>query len=691
MKYSLLFSCIFLPLLLHAQDENNYWAFGHRAGIDFSQNPPVVFETELVAWEGGSVYAADAAGNKLFYSNGNTVWDAADNVMPNGNGIAGNGPASPGFPCSAAQGTLAAQSIAHPEQYYLFTLDAGEAAPYGLGKLRYSVIDMTLNGGLGDVAGGTKNIVLEDSLSEKMLLAPGKGCYYWLLVHHVSRPLYYAFRIDAGGINPVPVISTGILPGLMGIGMMALSPDATRVTMSHYLSGFEIATFDNATGIVSDARQFSDFSLFGMSSHCFSSDNTKLYLCRNNRLLQYNATLYPNVAALEASAVEIATGNDAPFGYMRRSPQGKIYIPNYNTPSLALINDPDNPGLACNYIQNGIILPVFTQFPNPVNPPSPYYGLGLGQDVFSSRDLTSAGPSSRTDTQICAGTRLTLTAMPDREYYLWQNGNSTPELMVDAAGTYWVHSWKGCQVYADTFDVAVVGLNNWGLGPDTTVCPGALLPLDAYAPEIEHYTWQDGSHTSGYQAKGKGIYTVTAAVGDCRFSDTLVVEEYMPYARILQGDTTICNDRSLTLQATGSPQSTYAWNTGATDPVLQVTTPGTYIVQASNVCGNYADTVTVAMTRCDCLGFVPNAFSPNGDGLNDLFELRLNCPGATLFRFRVFNRFGQCIFYSEQPGVRWDGYYKGQHLDAGTYFYSLDYKSPEGERIFRKGDILLIR
>jgi gliding motility-associated-like protein len=692
MKSALSLIGIFLPALLWAQGENNYWAFGHNVGLDFNQNPPAVFMTQLQSWESGSIFFSNPSGSPLFYSNGNEVWNAANNVMPNGSGIEGNGPASPGFPCSAAQGTLAAQTVSNPNQYYLFALDAVEdVPPFGLGKLRYSVIDMSLNGGMGDVIAAQKNIVLEDSLCEKMVLVPGDGCNYWLIVHHVNKPLYYAFKIDAGGIHTVPVVSTGILQGLMGIGMMAVSPDTRRITLSHYMSGFEMAAFNKSNGEISNVNQFANTSQGGMSSHCFSEDNSKLYLFRNSRLVQYDATLFPNLSAMEASGIEIATGINAPFGYMRRGPDKKIYIATYIRPSLAVINDPNNMGLACNYDPNGIALPSFAEFSNPASPVNPYYGLGVGQPVLSMQGLVGPGPASRKDTLVCPGTKLTFTVPQGRDYYLWSNGNTTPSFNATAPGVYWVHSWLNCVKYADTFVVDMVSLHNWDLGSDTTLCPGASLQLSAYNPAIDYYQWPDGTSGSSYYVTRPGTYYVKANVDGCTFADTIKVSVFNTYARIREDDTTLCIGKHIVFHADASPESGYLWNDGSTGATLEVDGPGTYTVEATNQCGKYTDSVKVAMISCNCNSFVPNAFSPNGDGRNDVLEIQLNCPQVDFFQLQIFNRYGQRIFLAEQPGQQWNGTFNGKPLDTGTYFYYLKYRGANHGTVERKGDIVLLR
>ncbi len=121
------------------KDRIIYWAFGHNVGLDFNQNPLVIFQTELQCWKGGSVFFSDPAGNPLFYSTVMKQWDATNSIMPNGSGLTGNGPASPGFPLLLQRKrTVAAQTVINPDQYYLFTTGCcrGCAAFMCLGKVK---------------------------------------------------------------------------------------------------------------------------------------------------------------------------------------------------------------------------------------------------------------------------------------------------------------------------------------------------------------------------------------------------------------------------------------------------------------------------------------------------------------------------------------------------------------------------
>src|SRR5690606_21526872 len=143
-----------------------------------------------------------ATGDRRFYSDGRTVRDRWHNIMPNGMGITGNNG-------STTQGACIVPLPGGPDKYLLFSLEY-ENDP---GRLYYSEIDLSLNGGLGDVVATRKNIQLDSNLSEAMVAIPGDNCDIWLIVHTRTEPVFKAYRITAGGLSTTPVISnTGPWP-----------------------------------------------------------------------------------------------------------------------------------------------------------------------------------------------------------------------------------------------------------------------------------------------------------------------------------------------------------------------------------------------------------------------------------------------------------------------------------------------
>lgn len=410
MRYTIL--CLILLLAAnHAtgQGENNVWTFGHNNGLNFNNTPPTFFQSSNVSIE-GCASVCDAAGNLLFYSNGNDVWNATGAVMPNGSGILGNG--SAGFaPCSSAQGAAIVRSLSNNNQYYLFTLDASEQInPFNYpGYLRYSLIDMTLNGGTGDVVPGQKNIILDTAMTEQMTIVKGAGCYYWLLSHRNNAALYRSFKIDAAGIHP-GISSTGTAMGSIGAGQLKVSPDGTKIANANsFLStGIEMGTFNNATGMVSNTFILDPVLSSIRLGTCFSPDNNKLYITSmtNSDLVQYDMAGFPNAATMLASKVTLA--NNLQFSYLRNGPDGKIYVAVYqNHPFLGVINNPNNAGTTCNFVANGLAQPAWATFAVAGAP----YGHGLGSDIVTgvNADTTVNGTL---DTLICFAGTLQVSAPP---------------------------------------------------------------------------------------------------------------------------------------------------------------------------------------------------------------------------------------------------------------------------------------
>lgn len=696
MKKCLTVVCILLGMVQHvttwAQGENMNWMFGHNTRLNFSQTPPVFYQSNMECWEGGTVSFSDASGHLLFYSNANKVWSANGTVMAHGNNILGNGPtATPpyGYLGSAAQGAAAVQSLSNPDQYYLFTLDAMEdVPPHALGHLRYSIIDMSLNGGTGDVIQSQKNIILDDSMTEKMTVVKADGCGFWLVTHKMYSNIYHAFKIDAAGVHTTPVISLGVANGELGYGMLHASPNGEQLVMTSSGPGVELCYFNKITGEVSNAGIFS--SLGGKIGTCISPDNSKLYIGHYNKLSQYDLTLFPNVAAVVASEEIIST--NVSFGQMRRGPDGKIYIANISADNIAIIQNPNSSGLACNYDLFGMSRPPYTQFPALPPPPSTIqYGAGLGQEVMASGNMMHTHVRSVKDTVVCNYLPAQLTVDTGYSRYLWSTGDTMHAILITQPGTYWVKSIVNCDIYVDSFHVTSIDLDDWNLGNDTAICPGDVAIIDAAHSDITTYTWQDGSHNAIYVVSDEGRYYVTVHLNECELTDTIQVSMLNPYLLIQEHDTLICTSSKMTLHAIAFPESIYLWNTGSQAAELIVDHAGNYIVYANNVCGTFSDSVKIETVSCDCKTFIPTAFSPNTDGKNDLFEIRMNCLNLILFELSIYNRYGQQLFHSNTNTKGWDGYFNDQPADVGTYFFSLRYKTNTGDIIERKGDLSLIR
>ncbi len=227
------------------------------------------------------------------------------------------------------------------------------------------------------------------------------------------------------------------------------------------------------------------------------------------------------------------------------------------------------------------------------------------------------------------------------------------------------------------------------LGGDRGICMGSTYTLNpGIFPE---YLWQDGSTNNSFTTAmpGKYFVRVTTQYG-CIAADTILLDKILPLpANFLPPDSSLCNGNILTLQAPG--YKTYLWSTGSTDRQISVTKTGTYKLQVTDRfdCAG-ADSMDVFFfTDCIIVG-IPNAFSPNLDGLNETFKPYITAP-VTNYTMQIFNRLGQMIFETKNPVTGWDGRYKGSGQDPATYVYYITFKDFRGETVSKRGTVILIR
>ncbi len=685
-KHLFLLACIWLLGSIGntclAQGQNNYWVFGNHMGMDFNQSPPALVTTSAVTYE-GSAAICDKWGNLKFYCDADTVWDANHNMMPNGDSILGNGD-DIGFPGSCTQGVTIVPSMADTNQYYIFTLDAFENynifdIPGYYGHLRYTLVDMSLNGGLGEVIPTQKNIIIDTFTSEQATVVPAGFCGYWLIIHRNNSNQYRAYRIDEDGLNTTPVISHGIWEGDMSLGTMKASPDGKRIVLAtNSINKIETALFDNVNGTLNNFQQFDEPSnRYGLS---FSPDGSKIYISNYFNVSQFDISLLPDIAAVEGSKYTYPSIM-SPYGALRTGPDGRVYVVHYLTPYIGTINNPNASGTDADFDPYTYLLPASAMFGQDL------YGLGLGNDNAILIDDTIT--NRVVDTVLCFEDSWLAQASPGYQAYIWNDGSTEVTKNITQSGTYWVYIPRDCAVLVDSFYVL---FSNYApdLGPDSFICINGSVTLDPLAPSGTSFLWQDGSTESSYEADTSGIYFVETTVNGCVASDTIALTIINPSMRILTEDTSICVGIPFTLTAVSVPDGNFVWDDGTTGPELNIDQAGTYSVTVVNVCGTFSDEVTITDLVCNCHAMIPSAFTPNGDGHNDVFLPLLSCQAAE-YVLQVFNRWGQQVFESNNPANGWDGRYNGQLAETATYFYYLEFKDEEGKVQKRKGDLTVIK
>ncbi len=310
------------------------------------------------------------------------------------------------------------------------------------------------------------------------------------------------------------------------------------------------------------------------------------------------------------------------------------------------------------------------------------------------------------DTTLCFGDIFTLSAFDGTiRSYLWQDGSTNPDFTVTEFGTYFVEitDTNGC-VNSDTIMIDYFLPSLLDLGNDTTICEATVLFLDATIPNVVRYTWQDGSSNSTFIATEAGTYHVEVEdANQCVLRDTIQMDILLePRPVNLPTDTTVCEDNLITLNAYEPNATNWDWigesaffnQNLPNDSVFIVTFPGLYSVTISNRCAEVAQSIQVTHEDCSCTPYVPNAFTPNNDGVNDFFQVYNTCPIEN-FELRIFDRWGNHIFQSTDPTAQWDGTYQGQALTPGVYVWQIRYESSNarGEVVstVRTGDVTIMK
>lgn len=229
------------------------------------------------------------------------------------------------------------------------------------------------------------------------------------------------------------------------------------------------------------------------------------------------------------------------------------------------------------------------------------------------------------------------------------------------------------------------------LGADMAICDGQSITLNATVANGS-YHWQDNSTSPTFLVTQSGIYWVEVTAGVCKGHDTIRVDVNPSPQFSLGPDQSLCPNDEVVLDATVTG-ATYRWFDFSTSATYRVTNKGKYWVEVKMKNCTSSDTVSIDFNNpyCDCNVFVPNAFSPNKDKLNDEFRI-VNDKGVELLDFRIYNRFGNLVFKADGIYDAWDGNYHSSPEEIGTYFYFVKYKCLyTGKEYFLKGDLTLVR
>jgi gliding motility-associated-like protein len=649
MKNILLIILLVSHFICYSQNEANIWYFGNQAGLDFSSGIAVALTNGAIFTSEGCSTISDQYGDILFYTNGVTVWNKNHSTMQNGTGLQGNS--------SSTQSSIVVPNPSNNGIFYIFTVDAIENNLAA--GLRYSIVDINQNGGLGLVT--NKNTLLFASSCEKITAVKhANGIDYWVVAHKWNSNSFYSYLITSSGIG-TPILSNvgSYHDGLIrnAIGYMKISPNGEKIALAIETDCLvELFDFNNQTGSITNPISFScpnNQRTYGVE---FSSNGKKLYINSWDPfsfIYQFDLE-YSGPGGIGNSAIKIyptsTSSDNLQRAGLQLGPDKRIYVARRYQSNIGVINFPNELGQDCSYIDVGVNLqgkqslfglPTYIQsyfyegqdfnfnnnclndttffyLTNTSNLISVYWdfddppsGLSNFSTEFNPYHIfTSSGNfnvklisyftnfSDTTiktvtinpipeiflgnDTILCTNDSYIIDAGSGFSEYLWQDGTTNSNYIVDTTGLYWVEVTNqfGCSAI-DSIQITLVPVTVASLGNDTAFCSNDTYYLDP-GIEFSSYIWQNGSTDSTILVTSGGLYwvTVTNEYG-CTDSDSIFIS-LLPSPEVYLGnDTLICQGNELLLNA-GSGFSSYLWNNGSTDSTYIVDTTGVFWVEVSN-------------------------------------------------------------------------------------------------------------
>lgn len=327
---------------------------------------------------------------------------------------------------------------------------------------------------------------------------------------------------------------------------------------------------------------------------------------------------------------------------------------------------------------------------NPYGVNLPYY---IDDVCVAKAGIGLAVPGLGADTVVCRSTLpLRLSAPPGYDAYLWSNGDTTRETYAAAEGKYWIKCiMNGC---GELYDEKVISFDTplLNLGNDTVICKGENLTILAQSG-FNAYLWNTGDTSQSITVSESGVYTLQTLDHCGLHIDTVIVAmDSVPAGIInLGNDTTLCRngvDVPIVISSNIALPN-YRWNTGDTTAQITVDKRGVFTLQCDFRCGTVSDSIFV--NECPPVIYLPNAFTPDGDGLNDVFRaITINTQVELMI---IYNRWGQKIFESKGPFPEWDGTFNNDDQPGGLYAYVVYYSNSEtgDKRKQKRGTVLLLR
>ena len=325
--------------------------------------------------------------------------------------------------------------------------------------------------------------------------------------------------------------------------------------------------------------------------------------------------------------------------------------------------------------------------------------------------LVTSATTANATCSVTANGNITVTAnggTTGYEYNLDNTGFQSSNVfsVFEGAHTVIIRDANGC---TSTVNVTVALTNDLFLQTrtDTTICFGASIALTTNS-NAASYTWSGGTGLSSTTAAspvatptalGANTYTVSGTLGQCTKTDQVRINVESQVNVSAGGDIFVISGEQAQLVGTVTGASTYLWTSNPVDanfnanilnPIVKPAVTTNYTLTATNAIGCTASDNVLVTVIPYCIK-VKNAFSPNGDGINDIWQVYDQFDCLKNIRVSVFNRYGSKVFESSDYRNDWDGRYKGKPVPDGTYYAVIEFKLISGKTFTTKTDLTVIR
>ncbi len=712
------------------------WYFGKRASISFGNTITVLNNNSITTPEGCAVLGGPQNSVRLF-CNGDQLWDGSGTII--------NGCSNLNGSMNSSQASVI-YSPKNSDSIYVFVTDQYN----GSNGLSYSSLDgansiYATRVNVPLLTNATEKITLTrhcDYRSQWLIT------HEWN-----SNAFYAYIIGDKGfEPDPVITHSGSVHNGntLNKKGCMKVNIDGDKLALVKMYDGtLELFKFDNVHGKLSDPILISGIpDAYGVE---FDKVGNIVYVSTaSGQIFQYSIINW-NYNDINASKQVISSQPEL-LGSLQLGPDFKVYVSRDNALYLGRIESPYILGTGCAYNSTAVYLggnrceaglPQMFYTRNNYNfeggkvclgdtsffelsgdtarldsakwifGKNPVLGTAMGftseylfttKEVFEIKcilyhcDTTDTlinyqeilGPPNANlgiDTSYCINDIKDLFAGV-AEDYLWDDSSTMDIRVITEPGIYWVRITNQCGEDSDTVEIKnIYPIPPIGLPPDTAICFGDSIILDAGNDSLIN-VWQSMDTSRYYTVNSANYYSLMITdYYNCVAVDNFNLTINYPPEIDLGEDSTLCIGKELTFN--GSTHGDYLWQNGSVSNSMPVKEAGVYFVEVTNECGTAMDSCEIFYEDCDQIIWVPNAFTPNGDGNNDAFLPYIN--NVDFYNIVIFNRWGKLVFESSNNTIGWDGNYNGKKSVEGVYTWRIKYTNFTGENFTKFGYVVLYR